>query len=155
MLSFLYRLVRAFRQEHGYSPNVVIMNAQHYQRLLENVPEMQNYGSVSRFLMMEVILARRAFTRMLAGLRRHSRDTQPADGSEFDPPRTRCGGRFPRSTARTDPVPVPGQRHFFSIQGFTHADCWGIIRRQKAGAGDLFRQVFDSSEVLRGKRRRH
>jgi len=57
MLSFLYRLVRAFRQEHGYSPNVVIMNAQHYQRLLENVPEMQNYGSVSRFLMMEVILS--------------------------------------------------------------------------------------------------
>ncbi len=57
MLSFLYRLVRAFRQEHGYSPNVVVMNAQHYRRLLENVPEMQDYGSVSRFLMMEVILS--------------------------------------------------------------------------------------------------
>ncbi len=56
MLSFLYRLVRAFRQEHGYNPNVVVMNAQHYQRLLENVPEMRNYGSVSRFLMMDVIL---------------------------------------------------------------------------------------------------
>ena len=57
MLSFLYRLVRAFRKEHGYSPNVVVMNAQHYQRLLENVPEMQDYGSVSRFLMMEIILS--------------------------------------------------------------------------------------------------
>ena len=57
MLSFLYRLVRAFRQEHGYSPNVVVMNAQHYQRLLENVPEMADYGSVSRFLRMEVILS--------------------------------------------------------------------------------------------------
>jgi hypothetical protein len=57
MLSFLYRLVRAFRQEHGYSPNVVIMNARHYQSLLENVPEMRDYGSVSRFLMMEVILS--------------------------------------------------------------------------------------------------
>jgi uncharacterized protein (DUF1697 family) len=57
MLSFLYRLVRAFRQEHGYSPNVVVMNAQHYQRLLENVPEMPDYGSVSHFLMMEVILS--------------------------------------------------------------------------------------------------
>jgi hypothetical protein len=57
MLSFLYRLVRAFHLEHGYSPNVVIMNAHHYQRLLENVPEMQDYGSVSRFLMMDVILS--------------------------------------------------------------------------------------------------
>jgi len=57
MLSFLYRLVRAFRKEHGYNPNVVVMNAQHYQRLLENVPEMPDYGSVSRFLMMEVILS--------------------------------------------------------------------------------------------------
>jgi hypothetical protein len=57
MLSFLYRLVRAFHREHGYSPNVVVMNAQHYQRLLEDVPEMQDYGSVSRFLMMEIILS--------------------------------------------------------------------------------------------------
>jgi len=57
MLSFLYRLVRAFRQEHGYSPNVVTMSAQHYQRLLENVPEMADYGSVSRFLRMDVILS--------------------------------------------------------------------------------------------------
>lgn len=57
MLSFLYRLIRAFRQEHGYSPNVVVMNAQHYQRLLENVPEMTEYGSVSRFLMMDIILS--------------------------------------------------------------------------------------------------
>ncbi|HJX18798.1 MAG TPA: hypothetical protein VJ437_11465 [Acidiferrobacterales bacterium] len=57
MLSFLYRLVRAFRQEHGYSPNVVVMNTQHYRRLLDNVPEMADYGSVSRFLMMEIILS--------------------------------------------------------------------------------------------------
>jgi translation initiation factor IF-1 len=27
------------------------------------------------------------------------------------------------------------RRHFFCIQRFTHAYCWGIIRRQKAGAG--------------------
>jgi len=57
MLSFLYRLVRAFRQEHGYRPNVLVMNKQHYQRLQENVPEMQGYDSISRFLMMEIILS--------------------------------------------------------------------------------------------------
>jgi hypothetical protein len=34
---------------------------------------------------------------------------------------------------------IPERRHFFFIQGFTHADQWGIIRRQKAGAGSHFR----------------
>ena len=57
MLSFLYRLVQAFRQEHGYRPNVVVMNAQHYQQLVHALPEMQDYGSISRFLMLEVILS--------------------------------------------------------------------------------------------------
>lgn len=57
MLSFLYRLVRAFHQEHGYSPNVVVMNTRHYQRLLENIPELKEYGSISRFLMMDIILS--------------------------------------------------------------------------------------------------
>jgi len=33
-------------------------------------------------------------------------------------------------------LPNLGRRHFICIQGFTHADCWGIIRRQKAGAGE-------------------
>lgn len=57
MLSFLYRLVRAFRQEHGYRPNVVVMNTQHYLQLVQALPELQDYGSISRFLMLEVMVS--------------------------------------------------------------------------------------------------
>jgi len=51
--------------------------------------------------------------------------------SEFDAPPFIAA---PASCA-TLHSPIPGRRHFFSIQGFTHADGWGIIRRLKAGAG--------------------
>jgi translation initiation factor IF-1 len=51
----------------------------------------------------------------------------------FGPPHAPCGGTFRRILALVH----PGRRHFFSIQSFTHADCWGIIRRQKAGAGTV------------------
>lgn len=57
MLSFLYRLIRAFRAEHGYSPNAVAMNRRHYQQLLHSVPEIRGYGSVAEFLRMQVILS--------------------------------------------------------------------------------------------------
>ena len=57
MLSFLYRLIRAFHREHGYRPNTVVMNARHYQQLRADIPEMQDYDSVSRFLMLEIILS--------------------------------------------------------------------------------------------------
>jgi len=54
MLSFLYRLIRAFVEEHGYRPNVVLMNRQHYRQLQENLPEMRDYGP---FLGLEIILS--------------------------------------------------------------------------------------------------
>lgn len=57
MLSFLFRLIRAFRREHGYSPNTVVMSTQHYQRLRAEIPEMRDYDSVSRFLLLEIILS--------------------------------------------------------------------------------------------------
>lgn len=57
MLSFLYRLIRAYRAEHGYSPNVVVMNRRHYQQFLESVPEIRGYASVAEFLRMQVVLS--------------------------------------------------------------------------------------------------
>jgi hypothetical protein len=54
MLSFLYRLIRAFDEEHGYRPNVVLMNRQHYRQLQENLPELQDYAP---FLGLEIILS--------------------------------------------------------------------------------------------------
>lgn len=56
MLSFLYRLIRAFRREHGYSPNTVVMNARHYRQLRADLPEMPDHDGVSRFLKLEIIL---------------------------------------------------------------------------------------------------
>jgi hypothetical protein len=57
MLSFLYRLIRAFHQEHGYTPNVVTMSKEHYRQLRADMPEIQDYDNVSRFLMLEIILS--------------------------------------------------------------------------------------------------
>jgi len=57
MLSFLYRLIRAFCQEHGYRPNVVVMNAQHYQQLCMALPDLKDSSHITRFLMLEVLLS--------------------------------------------------------------------------------------------------
>jgi hypothetical protein len=57
MLSFLYRLARAYREEHGYRPNVVVMNAAHYRLLQDNLPELANPADLARFLGMDVILS--------------------------------------------------------------------------------------------------
>lgn len=57
MLSFLYRLVRAYHREHGYSPNVVMMNREHFRLLTQSLPELADYATLVRFLRMEVILS--------------------------------------------------------------------------------------------------
>ena len=56
MLSFLYRLMRSFRREHGYAPNVVTMSAAHFRILRENLADMRDSAEISRLLGMEVIL---------------------------------------------------------------------------------------------------
>jgi hypothetical protein len=57
MLSFLYRLMRSFRQEHGYRPNVVVMNAAHYRLLQENLAAVRDHTELDRLLGMEIILS--------------------------------------------------------------------------------------------------
>jgi hypothetical protein len=60
MLSFLYRLVRAFREEHGYRPNVVVMNAAHYRLLQDSLPELANPADLAQFLGMDIVLSEEA-----------------------------------------------------------------------------------------------
>jgi hypothetical protein len=60
MLSFLYRLVRAFRDEHGYRPNVVVMNTGHYRLLQKSLPELANPAELAQFLAMDVLLSEEA-----------------------------------------------------------------------------------------------
>jgi hypothetical protein len=57
MLSFLYRLARAYREEHGYRPNIVVMNAAHYRLLLESLPGLAHPADLALFLGMDVILS--------------------------------------------------------------------------------------------------
>ncbi|MEW6330304.1 MAG: hypothetical protein AB1560_02485 [Pseudomonadota bacterium] len=57
MLSFLYRLVRHYHREHGLHPNLLYLSPQHYQRLLESLPEMADQEDVSRFLMMQIVIS--------------------------------------------------------------------------------------------------
>ncbi|HSD97156.1 MAG TPA: hypothetical protein VLB06_08435 [Sulfuricaulis sp.] len=56
MLSFLYRLVENYHREHGLHPNLLYVNQQHYQKLLQCLPEMKNQEEVSRFLIMQVVI---------------------------------------------------------------------------------------------------
>ncbi len=56
MLSFLYRLNQAFQDEHGYRPNTVIMNAEHYQLLQESLPAAGDYAELRQLLGMDVML---------------------------------------------------------------------------------------------------
>ena len=57
MLSFLYRLMRSFREEHGYRPNVVVMSSRHFRLLQENLAELEEYPEISRLLGMEIMLS--------------------------------------------------------------------------------------------------
>jgi len=60
MLSFLYRLIRAFREEHGFQPNVVVMSSAHYRILKDSLPELANPADLVRFLRMEILLSEEA-----------------------------------------------------------------------------------------------
>jgi hypothetical protein len=57
MLSYLYRLVTDFRRNHGFLPNRVQMNPEHYQQLLRNLAGMENEQAIARFLMMDILIS--------------------------------------------------------------------------------------------------
>lgn len=60
MLSFLFRLIRAFRQEHGIAPNLLTMNEFHYQKLRESLPEMTRYEQIAQFLRLDIEISAEA-----------------------------------------------------------------------------------------------
>lgn len=57
MLSFLYAQVDAFRQEHGYPPNLVYLSASHYQQLVNDLPQMKTHDGITQFLQMEIVIS--------------------------------------------------------------------------------------------------
>jgi hypothetical protein len=74
MLSFLNSLVREFRAEHGYAPNLVYLSAAHYSRLTNEVPQFQNHDQITQLLQMEVVISNDAMHPHVAWIRpRHLR----------------------------------------------------------------------------------
>ena len=56
MLSFLYQLANKFEQEHGYRPNVLYLNQQHFQSLKEALAEIKGLDAINKFMGMEIVL---------------------------------------------------------------------------------------------------
>jgi len=57
MLSFLFKLANNFEQEHGYRPNVLYLNQQHFKSLKESLADIKDLDALNRFLGMEIVLS--------------------------------------------------------------------------------------------------
>ena len=60
MLSFIYRLVREFKTEHGYRPNLLQISPQHFTELQRTLPEFTHREEMTRFLGMRILFSREA-----------------------------------------------------------------------------------------------
>ena len=58
MLSFIYRLIRDFEQEHGIEPNVLYINEIHAQHLKNGFEEHYSYLTIRDLLRMELVISR-------------------------------------------------------------------------------------------------
>jgi hypothetical protein len=56
MISFLYRLTSRFEREHGYRPNLIYLNPEHFAALRGDLAEIRGLGELVRFLGMEMIV---------------------------------------------------------------------------------------------------
>ena len=68
MLSFLFRLIRAYHREHGFLPNVLYLNDLHYQKLCESLPDLPGHEDLSAFLGLEIVISMEATHPSLAWL---------------------------------------------------------------------------------------
>lgn len=56
MLSFLYHLTHQFELEHGYRPNLLYLNPEHYEYLRLDLAAIEGMDELVHFLGMELIL---------------------------------------------------------------------------------------------------
>lgn len=56
MLSFVYRLVRSFEQEHGVHPNLLYLSSAHMQSLREQLDACEQMDDIVNLLGMEIII---------------------------------------------------------------------------------------------------
>lgn len=60
MLSFIYRLIHNFEQEHGFTPNLLYLNPFHLEKLRSQLDEKVGEPDLIRLLGMEIILSHEA-----------------------------------------------------------------------------------------------
>jgi len=58
MLSFIYRLIRDFEEEHGIHPNVLFINEVHAHYLKNGFAEHYSYQAIKDLLQMELVISR-------------------------------------------------------------------------------------------------
>lgn len=56
MLSFLFRLMRAYQREHGFLPNMLYINDFHYQKLRESLPDIASHEEIAAFLQLDIVI---------------------------------------------------------------------------------------------------
>lgn len=57
MLSFLIQIASQFELEHGYRPNVLYINPQHFKSLQSALSEIKGLDALTQFLGMEIVLS--------------------------------------------------------------------------------------------------
>lgn len=60
MASFIYGLCRGFFEQHGYWPNVLLINASHLQALGNDLGSLENAHQLRRRLGLEVLVRKHA-----------------------------------------------------------------------------------------------
>jgi len=58
MLSYIYRLIRDFEQEHGIHPNILYLNEIHAHHLKNGFAEDYSYQAIRDLLQMEFVVSR-------------------------------------------------------------------------------------------------
>lgn len=56
MLSFLYRMANTFEREHGFRPNVLYLNNQHFLQLKSQLNNIKDLDALNQLLGMELVL---------------------------------------------------------------------------------------------------
>jgi hypothetical protein len=56
MLSYIYRLIRDFEQEHGIHPNILYLNDVHARHLKDGFAEEYSYQTIRDLLQMEFVV---------------------------------------------------------------------------------------------------
>ena len=58
MLSFIYRLIRDFEQQHGIHPNLLYLNEYHVKHLMDGVADDFSLQNITELLELDLIINR-------------------------------------------------------------------------------------------------